>query len=612
MTKNKNEKLKSRILTTSVVFFVVYMIGNVFLMNVSGRIDSLIENLPLVVAGIIIISIGSIFLSAIVTHDKRVIYSNLGYIEFQDSFKEFEALFSENSIKNDEIIKLNASVTGANKHLSELKKKVLSSQISLKNSKDQKNKIETKYHYTDTFYKNISEKLSSMIWITDYNGNIVYANSQLCNMLEIDLDEKNTIFDVLDIDDKQFDLFRKKDFAKITMIVKTISPVPGRSIRVFDQQSMKYIIFLSDTSDQDRIMTQTYLKKSKDLHFINEISKIISGQVTIESTLQDAIDKITFLGNFNACGIRLINSNQQLELKAKSGYNQSFLLAEKMSIFHTHIGYAFNENKIVTINSVEDLLFDEPDVTEIIIQGRMLTYIPLTNYNKNLGVMTIISDNEIDSESVVLFESISITVTIALEKILLYEKLKSNYFKTVEAFVTASEIKSERFSGHSRRVAEISKKIAERLYLNTSEVDEIYISGLLHDVGKLITSENQIGESTNDQHGLAGRKIIEKVGFNKDVLDGIEYHHLNYDLSNYQGPDVVEQPYYAQIIRLVSDFDMMMIQSIDRSYNDIVLNNILPDVGRFYSPQFIKILENIVLNESSWLDLLYLTEVTNA
>ena len=623
MKNGERLKFSKIILTISIVFFVVYFIGNMLLIYAFGQSDSFaayaltdiinmaLESTPLLIAGIISFSLGAYFLGQIVKHDRHNIYSNLENLNVSDTFVEFDKLIMDYTLKLEEIAKFEASVKTSNRHFTALKKKVIMSQISQKNAQDTKCKMETKYEHTEMFYKNISEKLSSMTWITDYNGNVIFANSQLKNKLKLDMDGNVTVFDVLDINQHQFDLFRKKDFAKITMAVKTISPVPGRSVRVFDQQSIKYIIFMSDMSNQDRIMTQTYLKKSKDLHFINEISKIISGQVTIESTLQDAIDKITFLGNFNACVIRLINSEQKLVLKAKSGYSQTLFLTEQMETTNTHIGYAFNESKIVTINGDGDLLFDEPIVAEIINQGRKVTYIPLTNYNRNLGVMTIVSDNEIDSESVVLFESISITVTIALEKILLYEKLKSNYFKTVEAFVTASEIKSDSFSGHSRRVAEISKKIAEKLFLNTSEVDEIYITGLLHDVGKLITSETNVQRSQNDRHGMEGRKIIEKVGFNKDVLDGIEYHHLNYDLSNSHGTEIVEQPYYAQIIRLVSDFDMMMIQSKEMDNYESIIQDMLSAVGRQYSPQFIKILENMIKHDKNWLDGLFLVEVAN-
>jgi transcriptional regulator with GAF, ATPase, and Fis domain len=214
-------------------------------------------------------------------------------------------------------------------------------------------------------------------------------------------------------------------------------------------------------------LTRTYLKKSRDLHFINEISKIISGQISIENTLQDAIDKIAYLGNFNSCSIRLINDDMSLELMAIGGYSNEFVMDKVVSTNQTHIGYAFLNNKILAINALEDLLFEDEVIRNVLLNERRVAYIPLTNYDKSLGVMSVVSDYNFDTESMVLLESISINVTIALEKIILFERLKSNYFKTVEAFVTATEIQSARITGHARRVAQLCKMIAEKLYLSS-------------------------------------------------------------------------------------------------------------------------------------------------
>ena len=252
------------------------------------------------------------------------------------------------------------------------------------------------------------------------------------------------------------------------------------------------------------------------------------------------------------------------------------------------------------------MLFEDSHIKNVILNNRKVAYIPLTNYNKNLGVMAIVSDYNFDSESIILLESISIYVTIALEKILLYDRLKSNYFKTVEAFVTATDIKSERFNGHSRRVALICKMIAEKLYLNSGEVDEIYMAGLLHDVGKLSFSDNSLDYYFDiDQHGSIGRKMVERVGLKKDILDGIEYHHLNFDLSNSKNTNVNEQPYYAQIIRIANDFDLYMNYDTTNINLPNFIEDMKPLVGSVYSSQFMRIMQDILVNNKEKLYKIY-------
>lgn len=600
MANWRSDKLKYMIMTTAVVFFVVN-----FWFQMTFEFGLLIG------AGLISVIAGSIFISRVIKKDFNDVYTNLNNLEMIQRFKEFESLYTEYDAKCEALAKVKAKAASEQKHLEAIKRKAIQSKLALKNHLEQRQKLELVRDHTETFYKDLSERLLSMVWLTDYNGRVIFANQQLLNKVKCDREQNITIYDILNIDKRQFDLFRSKDFTRISLEFNEGFSVPGRSKRLFDNQSMKYILFMSDTSNHDKIMTKTYLKKSRDLHFISEVSKIISGQVSIESTLQDAIDKITLLGNFNACGIRLLSDEQTLVLKAKSGYALSLLLPDEVKTTQTHIGYAINESKIVTLNTTRDMLFDEEDIKEILLQQKKMAFIPLTNYNHNLGVMTIVSDEEIDSENVVLFESISISVTIALEKILLYDKLKSDYFKTVEAFVTASELKSKTFGGHSRRVAEISKKIAEMLFLSSNEVDDIYIAGLLHDVGKLITTETTEKSLSEYDHGIIGRRIIEKVGFKKDVLDGIEYHHLNFNLSNLEGIKMTQQPYYAQIIRIVSDFDMMVIKSPNGIANLHDLSHLKSASGTLYAPQFVKVLEHIFENDLEWLKRLYLTEVTD-
>ena len=453
------------------------------------------------------------------------------------------------------------------------------------------------------FFKKVSERIGRMIWITDYQGKVVYLND-LCIKHTGPKEMIQSIYDIMDISKTQFDLFRARDFENIKYYLKEMPPLNGKSYRIFSDENLKFILFMSDVTNQEKKMTLNYLKKSRDLHFINEISKIISGEIAIDSTLQDALDKIAFLGNFTACTIRLINDKDELEVKARSGYSDAYFSDEKLKTEHSHIGYAFNENKIITINGPKDTLFDDSLIKNVLENDKKIAFIPLTNYDRNLGVMSIVSDYVFDQDTMILLESISINVTIALEKILLYDQLKSNYFKTVEAFVTASEIKSERVKGHSRRVAEICKIIAEKLYLSTTEVDEIYMAGLLHDVGKLAFSDHSVEYYFDvEDHGHIGRKMVEGVGLTSDILEGIEYHHMNYDLTNNKNQKLTEQPYYAQIIRIANDFDMFMNDEGTEKYNLSFIDKMHYYIGTTYSPQFMRIFkeilsepENMVLN----------------
>ena len=595
------------ILGFSVFIQLKLVVSNNFDLQAASQM--VINILLVMVLTIAIICLGLFWIIKIIRQDKNQMFIMLGAtkdISFYDEFAELNKAYL-NQI--DRIKSLKTQYLEKMSEVAILDKEVKGSFIQYNKRLNICESSEKELANLKDFFDKLAEKLPTLIWLTDYQGNIVYCNSLLRQNFDYKLE---TIYDVLSINSNQFEMFRNRNFSNILLYLKGQNSVAGKNLRIFENDKLKYNLFISETSNQEKVMNRSYLKKSRDLHFINEISKIISGQITIDSTLQDAIEKIAFLGNFNSCSIRLLNENNELVLKAFSGYIREYVLGNKVTTENSHIGYAFNENKILTINTLEDMLFDDAAVKKIILDNRKIAYIPLTNYSKTLGVMSILSDYDFDSESLILLDSISINVTIALEKILLYEQLKSNYFKTVEAFVTASEIKSDKYSGHSRRVAQICRIIAEKLYLNAKEVDEIYMAGLLHDVGKLAFSDNSLDYYFDiDNHGAIGKTMVERVGLTKDILEGIEFHHMNFDLKNSKDPTINEQPYYAQIIRIANDFDLYMNYETTNIAKPSFVEDMKDLIGTAYSPQFMRIIADILENESSLLLSIYQNEVLN-
>lgn len=551
----------------------------------------------------IVVSIGIIFLGAIgMTYAiKREI------IHFNKYVGIMNMLFKDRDRQNVQIRfeKLRNDQEEKMIHITDHKEELLNFEVQLKNvqkvfsSLDSEVKIlKEKKEYAIHYFDALANLLPQRIWITDAHGQILFINNAFKN--NVSKGKKiNTLMDFLEISENQMDIFNKRNFGSILFRFKEDSgnvALEGKSIRIFENDTVKYILFTSKSTDFEKKMNQNYLRKSRDLHVINEIGKIIIGRSTISGTLQEALDKIAFLNNLNSTTIRLLNDQNELEIKALSGYSKAFVLKSKVDAELSHMGYAYNENRMIFINKVEDLLFNDSDVENVVRNGGKIAYIPLANYKKTFGIMSIVSDNEFNTENLTLFEAISINLTIALEKILLYDQLKSNYFKTVEAFVTASEINSEWFSGHSRRVAEICRAIAEKLYLNEHEVDEIYMAGLLHDVGKL--SSDLEDETSKDihHHSRIGRRMIEKVGLSRDVLEGIEYHHLDYDLNNNMDPELTEQPYYAQIIRIANDLDWLINTKLKIASMESAMDVLNEKSNTVYSSQFLKIL-GAILNE---------------
>ena len=65
------------------------------------------------------------------------------------------------------------------------------------------------------------------------------------------------------------------------------------------------------------------------------------------------------------------------------------------------------------------------------------------------------------------------------------EKLEQLSMQIVKALSGAIDAKDTYTNGHSTRVAEYAREIAKRVGFSKEEQDDIYMMGLLHDIGKI-------------------------------------------------------------------------------------------------------------------------------
>lgn len=120
---------------------------------------------------------------------------------------------------------------------------------------------------------------------------------------------------------------------------------------------------------------------------------------------------------------------------------------------------------------------------------------------------------------------------------------------------------------HCIRVANISMVLADALDLSRVERENLYVSGLFHDIGKAFLSQdilNKPGQLTAserkhiEEHPVLSYQEVKSVGFSEEIATNILNHHENYDGSGY--PYNIEGygiPLGARIIRITDTFDAL-------------------------------------------------------
>jgi response regulator RpfG family c-di-GMP phosphodiesterase len=66
-----------------------------------------------------------------------------------------------------------------------------------------------------------------------------------------------------------------------------------------------------------------------------------------------------------------------------------------------------------------------------------------------------------------------------------HEKLKKSFITSVRVFSNLIEMRNPSKAGHSRRVADLARNMAQNMGMNAAEVQDTFIAGLLLDVGKI-------------------------------------------------------------------------------------------------------------------------------
>ena len=143
----------------------------------------------------------------------------------------------------------------------------------------------------------------------------------------------------------------------------------------------------------------------------------------------------------------------------------------------------------------------------------------------------------------------------------------------IQSLADAIETKDLYTNGHSDRVANYSREIARRYGYEDKQIKDIYMMGLLHDVGKVgipIAVLNKPGKLTDEEydlikaHTIKGHEVLKDISVVPELAVGALAHHERHDGKGYpNGLSGDEIPMVARIIAVADSFDAMYS---DRQY----------------------------------------------
>jgi HD-GYP domain-containing protein (c-di-GMP phosphodiesterase class II) len=307
----------------------------------------------------------------------------------------------------------------------------------------------------------------------------------------------------------------------------------------------------------------------EEISLLHEVAQHLKISESPEQLGQLCLDRIGILieAETNIIWFEGQDNTSQFMSDSKAGFDE-LNLARLVAQFD---GYHWNQPLV--INQVESSLLslEFPDLHNMVL-------VPISDGTNSYG--WILSCNLLKSEEygtiqASLLNSVASFLGTHLRNIDLYAQQEELMLSFVKSFISTLDAKDPYTRGHSERVALIAQHLAKQLGYSGEFLQEIYLSGLLHDIGKIGVDDGILrkeGKLTDEEfaqiqkHPMIGYKILSGIKKLQNILPGIRNHHEQIDGHGY--PDRLkgnEIPLMARIIAVADAYDAM---GSDRPYRN--------------------------------------------
>ena len=190
--------------------------------------------------------------------------------------------------------------------------------------------------------------------------------------------------------------------------------------------------------------------------------------------------------------------------------------------------------------------------------------------------------------------------------------LRQSFVNTVNVFSSMMEMRGGTLAGHSRRVAELARKVAHKLGMDEAEVQETFLAALLHDIGKLGLPDaalehpfHTLTPALRDEvmkHPARGEMLLMPIQQLAGAAILIRHHHEQFDGHGYPGGiSGMEIPLGARILAAANDFDALQLGLLTaRRFNRTdALHYLVENRGKRYDPSVVDALSTVLAEAES-------------
>lgn len=502
-------------------------------------------------------------------------------------------------------------------------------------------------------FKIIVDTMPSQVYVRDVDGNVIFANKAHLDFLNVEYKELINKNDVTIFSKEEVKQFREED----------IDVINNRKIKIIPQE--KVIVDNNELFFKTiKRPVKLYNDKYYSLGISSNITELVSSKIDIDNKNEELSASMQQLEAYN----QVINSiNMELnttvdkfnllietvgEVKLKRTLTEDEFLKELFNVVYNlieeadygsiyvykndeiHFAHCIGHNKdalnelklnkdifsltadtFKIVDYVEESSMsnmtedDEKKFLNAIKKTKQAILIGLHFEGELIGGLSL--ETDIDSNKK--FSNSNGQILHGISQLIndyfinsKYQYLKDNLLQeTVKIVVNVLNIHDEYTKNHSTNVANYSRIIAKEMKFDSSEVSDIFVTGILHDIGKaLIPIEilNKTGKLSDSEfnilktHPKKGYDILSESESLNKIARYILFHHERWDGKGYpSGIGKDEIPVISQIISVADAYDAM---TSDRPYRkkftkEYAVNEIINNSGTQFSPVIVEVFKKV-------------------
>jgi putative nucleotidyltransferase with HDIG domain len=351
------------------------------------------------------------------------------------------------------------------------------------------------------------------------------------------------------------------------------------------------------------------------LNALHTIDQAISSSVDMSLTLKVVLNQVTSVLHADAADVLLHRpKSRMLELEAAKGFRDPKFSRPQERLGEGLAGRVALERKITQI---EDLRSSEDVPPGIVEREGFNSYIgvPLVAKGQIKGVLEIFHRSPLrpSSDWMDFLDQLADQTAVAIDNAQLFTDLQHStiqlemaYNTTLEGWALALELRDQETEGHSKRVTDLSVRVAEAMGISGEELMHIRRGALLHDIGKMgvpdhiLLKPSELDEEEWEimrQHPVMAYRLLSHIPFLRPALDIPHFHHERWDGSGYpMGLRGEAIPLAARIFAVVDVWDALRS---DRPYrkawtDEQAVTYLREQAGVLFDPKVVEVFLSLI------------------